>query len=382
MLTLTSPMFFDVGKGRTMTKLGHVSTGFHRTFCETRGWERCIADGRHVLMDLILSASLQVRRSIQTTVVTLNSRLTESAILDWRLVGRLNPNTKRLCTLMARGRSSGVTFWALGLILVDDDVGKNLNIWKARQRILQYLGVQAVEYIEDFVSRIALAAQIEQPLRDGSSRYGDGATVAILSLITVLIKSSRVSLARSTKVIQSLLLTLANREAPVPNSTMYTLLCVFRGPFMDASDLLLNQIALQFCIFFGVAIPASLIMLSAVMDPNMRRNKPSAHLISTKDVGDGLTELGVSIAVRNVHANQGVTFGIGRHWRRIWVWVCSITGNGGGRRIIRMVRRRGCWLSSRTHGHGWQCCIRSAKVGCRESSLVASRVDERLMVGL
>jgi hypothetical protein len=60
---------------------------------------------------------------------------------------------------------------------------------------------------------------------------------------------------------------------------------------MNSANLLLDQITLQFGILLGVAVPASLIVLTAVVDPYALRNESSAHLIASKDVGDGLSRL-------------------------------------------------------------------------------------------
>jgi hypothetical protein len=114
---------------------------------------------------------------------------------------------------------------------------------------------------------------------------------------------------------------------------------------MDASDLLLYQIALQLGVLLWVAVPGTLIMLSAVMDPDMRRNKSSAHLVSTKDVGNSLAELGVGITVWNIHANQGMNIVVGGSGRSIWIWVGCSTSSSRWRWNIRMVGRRGSRLS-------------------------------------
>ena len=91
---------------------------------------------------------------------------------------------------------------------------------------------------------------------------------------------------------------------------------------MNTSDLLLDQIALQFRIFLWVSISAALIVLAAVMNPNMGRNESCAHLVATEDVRNSLARLGASIAVLNVHAYNCICFGIRRHaWRSIGCWV-------------------------------------------------------------
>lgn len=60
---------------------------------------------------------------------------------------------------------------------------------------------------------------------------------------------------------------------------------------MNSSDLLLDQITLQFSILLWIPVSAALIVLAAVMNPDVGRYESGAHLIATEDVRDSLARL-------------------------------------------------------------------------------------------
>jgi len=83
---------------------------------------------------------------------------------------------------------------------------------------------------------------------------------------------------------------------------------------------------LKFRVLLGVSVPTSLIVLSAVMNPDLLWDKSGAHLIPTKDVGDSLAWLRPRVAVRYVHAYHFLIVSFSSRGRGVR---CSVVWDGG-----------------------------------------------------
>jgi len=88
-------------------------------------------------------------------------------------------------------------------------------------------------------------------------------------------------------------------------------------------------------------------MLAAIMNPDMLRNESSTHLVPTKDMGDGLSQLRAGITIGDVHARNCLIIIAGLHVR--WCVGCTVAWRAGGRGVIGVVRRGRGGFSSGAH---------------------------------
>ena len=157
-------------------------------------------------------------------------------------------------------------------------------------------------------------ALILEPLGNGSRRFATKLLLIFVIIFCVGNRSLSLVGLLSLQVINSFLLALSDRQAPIlDNPRSRATRSVILRPGMNTANLILYKIALQLRIFLGVAITRTLIMLATVVDPNVLRDESSTHLITAKDMGDGFSHLGASIAVGNVHAHNGLG---SDHWRK------------------------------------------------------------------
>ena len=112
--------------------------------------------------------------------------------------------------------------------------------------------------------------------------------VIFLIVIVCLYVSALALVGLSLLFFLALQLALADSQGPILHySRVLTIYSIVLRPGMDSIKLLLDEIALALSIFLGVSVSGTLIVLSAVVDPNLVWDEAGTHLVAAKDVGNG-----------------------------------------------------------------------------------------------
>lgn len=247
---------------------------------------------------------------------------------------------------MAGSTTLAVALRFLWTILINADLREDLNVGEAVVNIVQDLLMKLVKDLQNLFGCVTLSALGNKPSRNRSRWL----TASVLTLVRAISKCSRSSPLATSRllVIKSLRLSLADGQLPVNNLTREPILLVVLRPVSDFTDLLLDEIALKFGILLGITVAAALIVLAAVEDPYVIRNKTSAHLVAAKDVGYCLSQGGTGVAVGDVHADR---LGLLRlHIVGRWSVRTSILEVASRRSVVRVLGGRRSQLCSRAHG--------------------------------
>ena len=144
---------------------------------------------------------------------------------------------------------------------------------------IQYVLMQSGEDFKDPSLGVVMSTEILKPLWNSSNRLASNSIMFFLSLILFVLDIGNISLSLVVffllLVFDSLPLSLPYLQFPSQRPTINTT-SMLLIPIIDLLDLLLDKAALRLCPFLWIAVAAALIMLSAVMYPNILWNLTSA----------------------------------------------------------------------------------------------------------
>lgn len=182
-----------------------------------------------------------------------------------------------------------------GFVTICYDLGEDLNI----RNLADVASIHVVlDLLNDFQHArgwvVLVQARLE-PARNG------GATAHTILVLVVFLGVSSLS---SLRILQTLGLTLSSLKSPVLQNTITpsVILDIIVGPPLYLIDLQEYKVDLAKRIVISIAVSRALVVLSAVVYPDMSRDRLCTELVATKDVGNGLSKSGTCGARLDKHA--------------------------------------------------------------------------------
>lgn len=191
---------------------------------------------------------------------------------------------------------------SLGLCRVGGDVGQDLDIRDLGSLVLDDPLLKFADNLHDLLSVVADVALLHEPVGNScalaASRMVRRLIVGIVLVVAVIPAS--LSTIRGGLLLQAVLLSLAHLQGPVDDDSRLVGCAVLIAPLLDLSDLAQDELNRDSCVLFTVSVSSSLVVLTAVVYPDIVGDHASAQLVAAEDMRDGLSKGRAGLALVSV----------------------------------------------------------------------------------